>query len=108
MDDWNNIIAGCINPQGIATLSCLPAVFQNIVNALLLFAGIVSFFLLMLAGIKLMLARGEAKQLEEARHTATYAIIGLILVLLSFMVLNLVAYFTGVDCIRFFGFENCK
>lgn len=107
--DWNEIISDCYSgADKVATLKCLPAVFQNLVTAALLFAGIIALFFIILGGIKLILSQGDPKQIEGARHTLTYAIIGLLLILLSFLILNIVSHTTRVDCILKFGFENCK
>lgn len=110
--DWDEILrrAGekpCI-VDGVATLSCIPAVFQNVINGALLFSGVVALFFIIFGGIKLILSQGDPKQIEGARHTLTYAILGLLLILLSFLILNLISYTTNVECILKFGFENCK
>lgn len=102
--------AGCIE-QGAATLKCLPVVFNNIVSAALVFAGTVAFFLIIRAGIQFISSGGDPKQAGAARQTLTYALIGLIVILLSFAILNGLSYITGVECIstnNAFGFENCK
>lgn len=108
MDQWNTIIKDCVTPKGVATLSCLPALFVNIVNALLGLSGAVALFLVIYSGVKLITSGGEAKQVEGARKTLTYAIIGLVVVLTSFIVINLISTVTGLGCIKQFGFTNCK
>lgn len=91
--------------DGTATLNCIPAIFQNLVYGLLLFAGITTLFFIILSGLKFMNSGGDPKQLEGARNTLIYAIIGLLVILFSFLALNLISYITGVECIKFFGFE---
>ncbi|MBI2622805.1 MAG: hypothetical protein HYW64_01795 [Candidatus Levybacteria bacterium] len=108
--DWESI-AGCIEivkEDKVATLKCIPAVFQNIINAALLFSGVVALFFIIFSGIKLTLSHGDPKQVEGARHTLTYALLGLILILLSFTIINLISYVTKVPCIQLFGFSNCQ
>lgn len=101
--DWGT----CVK-DGVATLECIPKVFQNVINAALLFSGVVALFFIIYAGIKLTLSQGDPKQVEGARHTLTYAILGLILILLSFTIINLISYVTQVPCIKLFGFSNCQ
>lgn len=101
--DWGT----CVK-DGAATLECIPKVFQNVINGALLFSGVVALFFIIFAGIKLMLSQGDPKQVEGARHTLTYAILGLFLILLSFLILSLISYVTRVPCILKFGFESCK
>lgn len=92
---------------GVATLQCLPFVFQNVVNAALALGGVVAVFMILLSGYKYINSGGDPKQADSARNTLTYAIIGLILVLLSFFIVNVIAGLTGAECIKMFGFNNC-
>lgn len=93
----------CFSPEhpGVATLDCITVVFQNVVMAALLFAGIVALFMIILGGIKFLTSGGDPKQVEGARNTLTWAIVGLILILLSFFILNLIGFITGVDLSKF-------
>lgn len=105
--DWK---ACLIDPEGakIATLDCIGPLLQNIIGALLNLAGVVALFFIILSGYKYMTSGGDPKQLEGARHTLTYAIIGLVVVLLSAFIINSIADLTGVPCIKMFGFTNCS
>lgn len=105
--EWNSIVQGCVTSKGVATLNCVPALFLNIVQALLNFSGVVALFFVILAGFKFITSSGDPKQVEGARQTLTYAIIGLVVILLSFFIINLIAGITGTTCIKMFGFTNC-
>lgn len=105
--NWGSCLE-VIDGKTVATLKCIPVVFQNIVSAALLFAGIVAVILIIISGIKFLTSGGDPKQVEGARHTLTYAIIGLIVILFSFAIINLIADITGVQCIKFFGFDSCR
>lgn len=100
---WDN----CVNEAGVATLRCVPIVFQNIVTAALMFAGVAAVFFIIISGYKFMTSGGDPKAVEGARKTATYAIIGLVLILLSFAIVQFISISTGVKCINGFSFENC-
>ena len=93
--------------KGVATLNCIPIVFSNILNWALAFAGVAALFLIILSGIKFITSGGDPKQVEGARKTLTYAIIGLLIILFSFFIINIISYVTGVNCIKLFGFDNC-
>lgn len=86
---------GCVK-DGVATLECIPKVFQNVINFMILFAGIVCVFLIVFAGYKFVMSEGDPEKVASARKTITYAIAGFLLVLASFWLLNLVAVFTDV------------
>lgn len=84
-----------------ATISGLELVFGNVVRAALGFAGIVLFILLLVGGIKYITSGGDPKAAEGAQKTITYAISGLILILLSYLILVLIHTITGVDVTQF-------
>ncbi len=94
--------------DGVATLSCLPIIFKNIINTAILFAGITALVFIIYAGFKYIRSGGDPKQTEGARKTLTYAIFGLLLILLSFFIINFIGFFTGTTCIQQFGFDQCN
>ena len=106
--EWTDIIKNCVTTDGVATLDCIPAIIQNVIAAAFLFGGIITFMLIMYSGVKRILSGGDPKQVEGARKTMTYAIIGFLIILLSFTILNLISSLTGVKCILNFGFGSCK
>ena len=87
--------AGIANDQGVAYLHGIEGVFDNIISALLAVAGIILFITLILGGIKFITSGGDPKGLEEAKKTLTYAIIGIVLVAMGYLVLVLISDFTG-------------
>lgn len=96
---WDDPSNNCLE-QGVATLRCVPIIFQNVITAFLMFAGAVSLFLIIYAGIKLVTSGGDPKQVEAARKIMTYAIIGTVVVLSSFAIVYFIGYITGSsDCI---------
>jgi len=92
--------------EGVATINCIPAIFSNIVTALLMFVGTFALFLFIIGGFKYMYSAGDPKKLEGARNTFIYGILGLLIVLFSFFIINLISIVTGTECIKFgrFGF----
>lgn len=106
---WNDLVPKCIAiegaAKGVATLNCIPAIFSNIVTALLMLAGTFALFLFIMGGFKYMNSSGDPKQLEGARHTLVYGIVGLLIVLFSFFIIQLISTVTGAPCITKFGFD---
>src|SRR6266550_2158932 len=101
--DWGT----CVE-NGVATLRCIPVVFQNVVTAALMFVGATAVFFIIYAGIRFVTSGGDPKQVASARQIMTYAIIGLILVLSSFAIIFFIGYLTHTTgCITNFGFGNC-
>lgn len=100
---WGN----CVE-NGVATLRCLPIVFHNTISALLALVGITAVFFIIMAGFKFATSGGDQKKVQDARKIMTYAILGVILVLLSFTIIYFISYATNTSCITKFGFDNCK
>ncbi len=88
---WGSCVQG-----GVATLACIPVVLQNIINFLILFGGVVCVFLIVFSGYKYITSEGDPEKVSSARKTIFYAIGGFLLVLGSFLLLNIIATFTGV------------
>lgn len=103
--DWGSCLAG--GEDKVATLRCVPIVFMNVINALLVFVGAVTVIFIIIGGIKILTSSGDPKQVTGARQTITYAILGLVLVLLSFLIVNIIASVTGVSCIRGMSITAC-
>ncbi len=101
--DWGS----CVQ-NGVATLQCLPVVFNYIVDWAIGLAGLVAVFFIVFAGIKFLTSGGDPKQVEGARKTLTYAIVGLLVVFLAFSIIKLISVITGVTCINTFGFNTCR
>lgn len=84
-----------------AKISDLETVFGNVVRSALGFAGIVLFILLLVAGFKYITSGGDPKAVEGARKTLTSAIVGLIVILVSYLILVLIETITGVRVTQF-------
>lgn len=98
----------CLDSRGIATLQCVPIVFNNIILWALILSGVVALFFIVFAGFKYINSGGDPKQVGAAQQTLTWAIVGLILIFLSFFIINFIAELTGVECIKKIGFDNCN
>lgn len=91
----------------VVTAECVPYLAQNLIVGATTFAGIVAVFFIIWGGFKLAKGSGDPKEIEGARNTIVYAIIGLVLVFFSFFIINVIATVTGVKCITFFGLNTC-
>lgn len=100
--DWGSCVV-----DGVATLSCVPVVFVNVVNAALTFSGVTALIFIIYSGLVLMNSGGDQKKVASAKGTLTYAIIGLVLILLAFGIVNFIGAVTGVSCFSNFGFTSC-
>lgn len=102
--DWDR----CVTDKGVATMQCIPIVMQNLINTALVFSGTVALIFAIISGYQLIRSEGDTKKVQEAKGTLTYAILGLVVIFSSFFIINVVAFGTGVSCIKMIGFSNCK
>lgn len=65
-------------------------VFGRITNVVLLIVGIVSVIMLIYGGLRYILSGGDSKKVTDAKNTILYAIIGLIISLLAYAIVNFV------------------
>lgn len=95
----------------VVTLNCIPLLITNAIYWLLILSGAFSLIFIILSGYRYITSGGDPKQLDQARKTATYAIVGLVLILCSFLIVETIASATGVGCINSFaslGFSACQ
>lgn len=69
----------------------------DIVLILTSVAFAISIIFIIIAGIKIVTASGDEKKLASATGTLTYAIIGLVVTILAFVIVRLVQYFIGAN-----------
>lgn len=98
----------CGDANTPATLDCFfQIIFPHIFNAALTFIGIVVVIMIVVGGMKFISSRGDNKQIEGARKTITYAIIGAVVVIFSVFIINLISQFAGIPCLLKFGYDTC-
>jgi hypothetical protein len=103
MKDWNDI-PGCIWKVGdveIPTFKCLEAVFSNILTVAVSLATLALFVMLIVGGFKFLTSGGDPKAAAGAKNTMTYAIIGIVMMAVAYLIFSLIEYFTGVNITKF-------
>ena len=87
--------------NGVATLKGFEGIFENAISAILSFAAILLFILLIVGGYKYITSGGNPKSVESAKMTLTYAIGGMLLIALAFLILQFIEVFTGAPVTNF-------
>lgn len=75
----------------------LANVLFNVVNALLLFAGAVAVLFLIIGGFRYVVSTGNPDQVDAAKRTILYAVLGLIIIFIAFVLVGLVQSWLGVE-----------
>ena len=82
-----------------ATIKDFEIVFQNIVSVLMSAGALGLFAMLIISGFKYLSSGGDAKVLEAAKKTFTYAIGGFVVLAASYLILRFIGIFTGTDSV---------
>jgi len=98
-----------VNPNGlgnvtyndIATIQGFECLFFNVLQVIVLLAGLAFLFMFISGGFKYLLSSGEQKAVATASSTLTMAFIGLIGIIASWLILSFIQQFTGVNITQF-------
>lgn len=66
----------------------LPITIQNILYAIIGVIGIVAVIFIIIGGVNYMTSQGDASKLQKAKNTILYAVIGLVVCVLAFLIVN--------------------
>lgn len=83
--------------NGVATIQGLQCLLSNVFSVAITFIGLAAFVMLIIGSFGYLLSGGNTKGTDQARSTITFAIVGIVVALSAFIILNLVANFTGVE-----------
>ncbi|MBI2598715.1 hypothetical protein HYW40_00635 [Candidatus Curtissbacteria bacterium] len=88
-------------PKGVFQPAKLFADFGSLVTTVITLlttvAGVVAIIFIIIGGIKIVTASGDMKKIQAAQGTILYAIIGLAVTILAFVILQIVQYFFGAN-----------
>jgi hypothetical protein len=88
-------------PEEIATIQCIECIFMNFLNIATTLAGLAVFVMFIAGGFQYLTSMGDPKGTESARNTLTYAVLGLVLVIAAWFILQFIEEFTGVTVTEF-------
>ena len=63
---------------------------NNIINYILYVAGILAVVMIIVSGLKMTMSAGDAGAVQKAKNTLVYAIIGLVIAVLAYVIVNFV------------------
>lgn len=75
-------------------------IIQLIISVLLTGAILLSLFYLIWGGYEWIRSEGDKEAIQTARYRIIYSVIGLVVAFFSFLLINLISYFFGVDLIK--------
>ena len=88
-----------------AGVNQLEELFGRIVNLSVAGAFMALVVVLVWAGIKFITSGGDAKALTQASQTITWGLLGMLFLALAWLILQLIAAFTGIEALKSFDIK---
>lgn len=82
-------LADAVQVPNPITKGDLGGVLSGVVNALLIFAAAVAVLFLIIGGFRYVVSTGNPDQVESAKKTILYAILGLIIIFVAYVLVTL-------------------
>lgn len=86
-------------PTQLSQTGNIVVVVQFIIRLIILVAFVIAFLMLIIGGIRWIMAGGDEKAVEKARNTITAALIGLVIILIAYAIIRIVETFFNVSII---------
>jgi len=80
--------------EGSANVT-LSDLLQNVINYILAISAGIAVLFLIVGGIKYIASQGNEESIESAKHTILYSIIGLLVIVLSFVIVTFITNQAG-------------
>lgn len=85
----------------VTTIQGLECIVQSILHIVVRLAGLGAFIMIIIGGFQYLTSGGNPENTKKAQGTITWGIAGLAILLLSWLILLLIKYLTGVDVTQF-------
>jgi hypothetical protein len=83
--------AGCAKPNGAPDQLFGPGgIMTTILNTIIFLVGAVAVVMLIIGGFRYVISGGSKDQVSEAKNTIMYALIGIVIAVISFAIVNFV------------------
>ncbi|MES2876056.1 MAG: hypothetical protein V4678_01145 [Patescibacteria group bacterium] len=82
--------ANASEPVCQATGETVDGPVQAVISTLLVVIGIVAVIMIIVGGIRYTLSNGDASQIKSAKDTILYAVIGLVVAIMAYAIVNFV------------------
>lgn len=100
LDEWGECVV-----DGVPTLKCLEVVFGNILTMSTAFIILVLFMMFVIGAFRYLTSFGNAEKVKKAQGTLRYAVIGFVLFVSTYLILNIIDILFLGGCGRIFRFE---
>ncbi len=70
-------------------------IFANVANALTILVGAISVIFIIIGGLRYVISNGDSKQVTAAKDTILYAVIGVVVAIVAFGIVQFIASTIG-------------
>jgi len=105
--EWQTISEYCVI-NDVATIQGVGCLLANVLSVVLRLLGLAGFVMIIYAAFNLLMSAGNSQKVEELKKTITFAVIGIIVALSAFIIVNLIANFTGVSLVKEFTIPSSE
>ena len=70
----------------------LQSTVKNVLTVVFAIIGIIAVIMIIIGGVNYMTSQGDSQEVQKAKNTILYGIIGMIIALLSFAIVNFVMH----------------
>lgn len=95
--NWDNACTGSGIAEDVATIQGFQCILANLLNVVMTAFSFIGFIMFVYGSLTWLLAGGQSNKVEQAKSTFTNAVFGLILAVSSFIIIQIVTYFTGIN-----------
>lgn len=106
--EWATQNTKCVGPetyeaQDVATIQGIECLVANVLATAITIIGIAAFVMFLIGSFQYLTAGANAKGVESGKNAISFAILGIIVALASFVILQFISTFTGVTTILQFN-----
>lgn len=98
----------CVTADGVATIQGTMCLLANVLSVSLTVIGLAGFVMMIVGSLTWLLSGSSSQNVEKARKTMTFAIVGLVVALSSYMIIHLIAEFTGISILEEFTLPSSE
>jgi len=88
--------------EGVLTIRGIECIVANILSIAISGIGFAGFVMMLVGSFQYLMSGGDTKGTQGGKNTITFAIVGLVVALSSWIILNFIATFTGIETIKIF------
>ena len=97
---WSNTCVDSVDNK-VVTIQGFECIVKIILNYAIRFAGIAIFIMFLIGGFQYLTSGGDPKATQSAKNVLTYAVFGLVFILLGWFALRFIQVFTGAPVTNF-------